>query len=449
MAAGAAAVLTPYPQIVEYHEAVQHPATAFRDPELRQGRVETNALGLPVALSGGFALTYPMTTPRRNVALRCFHRDITAGEHKYAAIARALKALNSAYFVRFQYLADGIRIRGGFYPILKMDWAEGDPLGMWLDRHADDRHAVARLRGAFVALAASLEASGVAHGDIQNGNVIVARGGLKLVDYDGMFVPGMPADFACESGHKHFQHPFRSAARFGSTMDRFSLIVVDLSLAALIEDPSLYRRFGQGGETIVFRAGDFAAPERSEVFSLLVRCPALARDALNLAAICRADISAVPTLADFRAGRHIPQDTAPAVPRPAPTAAPAPSRTSANRQIIARMARRRAPASAPRAAASAAPAPPRSGRANQAILQALQKRLVAPAASPPRAVARRPAASAAGAAIAPSSPPPPSMPRAGSVVIHPRNRVPRPMPPPQAAASLTLWRRVQRFLGIG
>ena len=57
-------MLTPYPQIVEYNEAVQHPATAFRDPELRQGQVKVNALGLPVALSGGFALTYMMATQR-------------------------------------------------------------------------------------------------------------------------------------------------------------------------------------------------------------------------------------------------------------------------------------------------------------------------------------------------------------------------------------------------
>ena len=42
-------MLTPYPQIVEYNEAVQHPATAFRDPELRQGKVRVNALGLPAA----------------------------------------------------------------------------------------------------------------------------------------------------------------------------------------------------------------------------------------------------------------------------------------------------------------------------------------------------------------------------------------------------------------
>ena len=140
-------MLTPYPQIVEYNEAVQHPATAFRDPELRRGQVKVNALGLPVALSGGFALTYMMATGKRRLAVRCFHREVPRAQHRYAAVARAVTALKSPYFVGFDYLDDGIAIRGGWYPIVKMDWAEGEPLGVWLDRHAGDRRALERLRG--------------------------------------------------------------------------------------------------------------------------------------------------------------------------------------------------------------------------------------------------------------------------------------------------------------
>jgi predicted Ser/Thr protein kinase len=303
-------VLTPYPQIVEYNEAVQHPSTAFRDPELRQGQVKVNALGLPVALSGGFALTYMMATPGRPVAVRCFHREIPRAQHKYAAISRAVGALKSPYFVGFDYLADGIAIRGGWYPVVKMDWAEGDPLGIWLDRYAGDRRALGRLRSDFAALAGFLETHGIAHGDIQNGNVIISPNGLALVDYDGMFVPGMPADFTSETGHKHFQHPGRTLAHFGPTIDRFSFIAVDLSLAALIQEPALHRRFRQGGETILFRGNDFTDPERSEVFGILRRHDRLRQSADNFAAICRADVTATPSLADYLAGRNIPEAAA-------------------------------------------------------------------------------------------------------------------------------------------
>lgn len=249
-----------YPEIVEYNEAVQNPGSAFRDPELRQGRIAVNALGLPVALSGGFALTYMMRAASRQLAVRCFLREIPAVQQKYAAIAEVFRALDSRYFVDFDYLADGIALDGLSYPVVKMDWAEGETLGVWLARNFGNRRALRRAREAFAALAAYLEEHAIGHGDIQTGNVIVSRAGLQLVDYDGVYVPGMPAEFGCECGDRHFQHPLRTTAHFGPTIDRFSFVVVDLSLAALIEDWSLYRRFCRGGEAIIFHAEDFADP---------------------------------------------------------------------------------------------------------------------------------------------------------------------------------------------
>src|SRR5215475_11330089 len=145
-----------YPQITEYHEAVQHPAQAFIDPDLKQGAVAENNLGLPLVMSGGFALTYAVTTPRRKCAVRCFHREIPAIQQKYDAIAKKLRSL-----------------------------------GNWLDKHFGDTRALDKARTDFAAIARFLELKGIAHGDIQNGNVMVAGGDIKLIDYDGMFVPGM------------------------------------------------------------------------------------------------------------------------------------------------------------------------------------------------------------------------------------------------------------------
>lgn len=486
-------MLTPYPQIVEYNEAVQHPATAFRDPELRQGRVEVNRLGLPVALSGGFALTYVMTTPRRKLAVRCFHRAIPAAEHKYKAIARAVSRLRSPHFVGFEFLPDGIGIRGGHYPVVKMDWAEGDPLGIWLDRNAGDRRALEKLREEFAVLAAFLERHGIAHGDIQNGNVIVSASGLKLVDYDGVYVPGMPAEFGTETGHRHFQHPRRTTAHFGPAIDRFSFIAVDLSLAALIEDPRLHRRFRQGGETILFRAADFADPDRSEAFGLLRRRPALREATERFAAVCRGEFAAVPSLAEFRA-ESVPgspssrreaapvrfaqrlwsgltgigaaaakppdSDTvaAPATPSPPPRLEPAIGRPAApplpaaaggpNRRLVARLlGGEDAPASGPLPPSDRVAAPPRAGdwrprRSNRDILRALRPgAAAAPAAAPP---------SAAPAINVPNPAPVRApMPRSGSVVIHPRTPgTPASRPPAPEAGAPGWLHRALRAIGI-
>lgn len=434
-----------YPEVVEYHEAVQNPSRAFRDPELQRGQIEVNRLGLPVALSGGFALTYMMRAARRKLALRCFLREIPAAQQKYAAIAGACRALKSRYFVDFEYLGDGIVLHGQAYPVVKMDWAEGDTLGVWLERHHADRRALAGLREAFVGLADYLEMNGIAHGDIQNGNVIVSSGGLKLVDYDGVYVPGMPADFACETGHRHFQHPLRTTAHFGPRIDRFSFIVTDLSLAALIEDPSLYQRFCTGGEAIILHAEDFAAPDKSKLLRRLLELPDLAPSARDFAAICRGDIRAVPTLADYRAGRNIPTKAAP---RPAP---PKRADGTTNRQLVARLLGdgMGSPAgAAPPPAPLASPVP----ASNRSVVQRMrdlapQPPLLRPDATPQPSAT--PAPNSAGARSAHS--PVGQIPRAGSFIIHPRMPSPSraaPHLPTKQTGAPGLWGRVMRLFGV-
>jgi len=303
-----------YPQIIDYNEAVQHPSQTFFDADLRAGTVKENNLGLPLVLSGGFALTYSVEAAARKYAVRCFHREIPTIEKKYEAIAAKLKSLSSEYFVDFDFQERGIRIREGAYPVVRMDWVEGDPLGVWLDKNFERPDALATLRADFAALAAFLEKEGIAHGDLQNGNVMLSNDRIRLIDYDGMFVPDLAQSQGTETGHKHFQHPDRGIAHYGPAMDRFSFIALDLSLKAMIEDKTLYRRFREGGETIIFKANDFVDPQHSEIFSLLLAMPQVKDDARNFAAICDGDIASIPNLEDFRAGLNIPTTKAPGVP---------------------------------------------------------------------------------------------------------------------------------------
>src|SRR6266436_8978159 len=113
-----------YPPMIEYNGAVQHPQQSFFDPDLKNGTAETNNLGLPLVMSGGFALTYTFTTPKRKFAVRCFHRDIPSVEQKYDSISKKLRALRSNYFVEFHFRNPGIRVQQHNYPIVKMDWVD-------------------------------------------------------------------------------------------------------------------------------------------------------------------------------------------------------------------------------------------------------------------------------------------------------------------------------------
>jgi hypothetical protein len=261
-------------------------------------------------MSGGFALTYTITTPTRKCAVRCFHRDIPAIEQRYNLISTRLKTLRSDYFINFEFQKTGIKVQQQAYPIVKMEWVEGDPLGVWLDKNVAKSSELRNARSQFQAIASFLEKEGIAHGDIQNGNIMMAPSGPKLIDYDGMFVPGMKPGDGTETGHKHFQHRDRTVANFGPKMDRFSFIVLDLSLAAISEDKALHSKFRNGGETIIFTANDFAEPKSSAIFNTLLNKPTLRDQAKNFIAVCDADISAVPTLEDFLQNKNIPRGKA-------------------------------------------------------------------------------------------------------------------------------------------
>ena len=294
------------PTVTDYHDAVQAPDRAFGDSELARGVLKTNALGLPAMAGGGLAVTYQVTTGSRRYAVRCFHREAPGLGARYAQISSALKILPENYFVEFDYQPTGILVRGARYPIVKMDWVEGETLDLYLAANARSAQRVAALRERFSRLEAHLRRHGIAHGDLQNLNVMVQNGELRLIDYDGMYVPGMTLGRGSEVGHKAFQHPKRSTSDFGPEMDRFSFIVVDLSLDAVSRKPELQQRYNNGGESIIFRANDYADPQSSPVFAELRAIPELKVPAERLAAICSAPLSQTPTLAEFLAGQNIP-----------------------------------------------------------------------------------------------------------------------------------------------
>ena len=233
-----------YPPLNEYNSAVQHPRVAFSNLDLKNGKVETTGLGLPRALGGGFAITYTIDVGNKKYAVRCFHKSAPDLEQKYRRISSALSVDRSGYFVGFDYEPSGVLVNGTRFPIVKMDWAEGKTLGAWLESNISNRAKVTELRRQFQSLETYLRDKSFAHGDLQNGNVIV-NGSAKLIDYDGFYVPGLSVGQGAELGHKHFQHPARSFADFGPQMDRFSFIVIDFSLHAAIEIPSSFQKYSK------------------------------------------------------------------------------------------------------------------------------------------------------------------------------------------------------------
>lgn len=297
-----------YPSLEQYNEALQSPQLVLLNPELKRGALRTTGLGLPLALCGGFALTYEVTVGTKKYALRCFHKESRELEHRYQAISLRLKQLNSPYFLNFEFDPAGIRIQGSTYPTVKMAWASGSTLAEFLEVKHADKAALTRLRAALMSLAAYLEQNKVAHGDIQPENLMVSADGstVQLIDYDGMYVESLRGAKATELGQLNFQHPQRSANDFGPTLDRFSFLTLDVALQVLIAAPTMWATTKSEPSAVIFRRNDFLDPIQSTSFQSAVAIPGARAHVENLAKVAAAPFSTVPSLAEFLKGKGVP-----------------------------------------------------------------------------------------------------------------------------------------------
>jgi hypothetical protein len=265
-----------WPDLTEYHEAVQHPQKAFADPGLRAVTLELDRFGMPKPATGGNAVVYKANKPggflsfEKTWAIRCFLRPISDHAERYEAISKHLRKVRLPYDVNFQFLKQGIQIRSNWFPIVKMQWAKGDLLHSHIEKHLGYPDLLAALREKWVTLVRRLEAAQVAHGDLQHGNILVRGGSLQLVDYDGMWVPALKGRNATEIGHRAYQHPQRSEQDYGQEIDRFSALVIYVSLAVLEKDATLWERF-HTGDNLIFVREDFQQVGRSAIWQQLRR----------------------------------------------------------------------------------------------------------------------------------------------------------------------------------
>ena len=136
--------------------------------------------------------------------------------------------------------------------------------------------------------------------------------GLKLVDYDGMYVPALASLPSGEAGHPNYQHPDRLATRaYSANLDRFPHLVVATSLKALeVLGPDLWGRYDTG-DNLLFTEADFRAPAGSALMRELwqSRHPAVRALVGRLAIACSRPAAETPWLDRIvRDGDPVPLD---------------------------------------------------------------------------------------------------------------------------------------------
>ena len=231
--------------------------------------------GEPMRSSGAFAVVFKMKdeSTGKEYALKCFTEDQEGRAEAYRQIADELESVDSTYVTSVKYLEKELFVDSNCdddeFPVLLMDWIEGETMDRYIAENLYDNYAMSMLCYRFCKMAAWLRSQPFAHGDIKPDNIMVRPdGSLTLIDYDGMFVPSMKGQTSPTIGTKDFSHPQRTKEDFDETIDDFALASMALSLKAISLSPSLFDEYGSS-DRLLFSADDYRDLSQSKLLTAL------------------------------------------------------------------------------------------------------------------------------------------------------------------------------------
>lgn len=262
-----------YPLISEYMAAIRDAHDNL--DQLSHLVPVMDKYGEPYRSCGAFAVVFKMQDEQTGkcYALKCFTEEQEGRAEAYRQIAEELEFVDSPYVTSVKYLEKELFVDSSCdddeFPVLLMDWVEGDTMEAYIAANNGDSHAMSMLCYRFCKLAAWLRSQPFAHGDIKPDNIMVRPDGtLTLVDYDGMFVPAMKGQPSPTIGTKDFSHPLRTIDDFDETIDDFALASIALSLKAISLDASLLEQYG-APDRLLFSATDYLNLSTSKAFAAL------------------------------------------------------------------------------------------------------------------------------------------------------------------------------------
>ena len=209
-----------YPLISEY-------LAAIRDADDNLDKLShlvpvLDKYGEPYRSSGAFAVVFKMKDEQTGkcYALKCFTEEQEGRAEAYRQIAEELEFVDSPYITSVKYLENEIFVdcncEDEEFPVLLMDWIEGETMETYVAANYTDTHAMSMLCYRFCKMAAWL----------------------------------------------------RTIDDFDETIDDFALASIALSLKAISLDPSLLQTYG-ASDRLLFSAADYIDLSKSNTFTAL------------------------------------------------------------------------------------------------------------------------------------------------------------------------------------
>jgi hypothetical protein len=270
-----------WPTLDEYDNALRDALTQVNDPDVRKEKLSCDAR--PQRLNGQ-SLKYVSVYKMGGWVVKCFFTNITNMRMPPPDMSNCYQAINDyiqmyrqhlAFLVPQNWVERAITINGQAWPFIKSKFIQAPTLGEFLA----DRHQEPFVNGALakhlLEIIKVFESLNIAHGDLDITNVLVSgtypHVALRLVDFDSMYVPALQGHTMHELGHEHFQAPSQLGIRhFNSEMDRFSALVIYLSLIALDEDSRLWDQCKANEDTkLLLGIDDFLNLDKSSAYNLL------------------------------------------------------------------------------------------------------------------------------------------------------------------------------------
>ncbi|MCS7168863.1 MAG: hypothetical protein RMI91_04625 [Gemmatales bacterium] len=129
-----------WPLPTDYISVIEQPSRCFYDADLQSCEPESipqTSLGHNFWYAqGNFGLVFKLNhrASQKSWAVKCFTRGISQLRKRYKRLAVHLRRIRRTcpYFVEFEYLEKGIQVDNSWYPIVKMEWVQGQTLDEWV-----------------------------------------------------------------------------------------------------------------------------------------------------------------------------------------------------------------------------------------------------------------------------------------------------------------------------